>query len=60
MAETVGSALCNRHRSSEVNGMGDSSWASGVELNPRKLALFLWPFRVQSQQVKVGGEGAKG
>lgn len=38
----------------------DSPWASEVELNPRKLARFLRPFRIESQQVRVGGKTAKG
>jgi hypothetical protein len=48
------------HMIESLKGIEDSPWASEVELNPRKLARFLRPFGVQSQQVRVGSKTAKG
>jgi len=54
------SAAFSAHLIESLKGIEDSPWASEVELNPRKLARFLRPFGVQSQQVRVGSKTAKG
>lgn len=43
-----------------LKGIEDSPWAAEMDLNPRKLARFLRPFGIESQQVRVGGKTAKG
>jgi hypothetical protein len=54
------SAAFSAHLVESLKAIEDSPWASEVELNPRKLARFLRPFGVQSQQVRVGSKTAKG
>jgi hypothetical protein len=54
------SAAFSAHLIESLKAIEDSPWASEVELNPRKLARFLRPFGVQSQQVRVGDKTAKG
>lgn len=48
------------HLIDSLKAIEDSPWASDVELNPRKLARFLRPFGIKSQQVRVGEKTAKG
>jgi hypothetical protein len=45
-----------------LRAIDDAPWATDVDLNPRKLARFLRPFRVEPGQVRVKSEGktAKG
>jgi len=57
--ENEGTAF-SAHLIESLRGIEDSPWASEVELNPRKLARFMRPFGIQSQQVRVGSKTAKG
>jgi hypothetical protein len=54
------SAAFSVHLLETLKAIEDSPWASEVELNPRKLARFLRPFRIESRQVRVDCKTAKG